>query len=46
MELAKKFNITDFPSPAGGCLLTDPGYCRRLKDLFDHLPADEFAKSP
>jgi len=36
MELAEKFGVTDYPSPAGGCLLTDPGYARRLKDLFDH----------
>lgn len=36
MSLAKEFGITDYPSPAGGCLLTDPGYSRRLKDLFDH----------
>jgi len=33
MELAKKFNITDFPSPAGGCLLTDIGFSQRLRDL-------------
>ncbi len=36
MALAREFGITDYPSPAGGCLLTDPGYSRRLKDLFDH----------
>ena len=36
MALAKEFGITDYPSPAGGCLLTDPGYSRRLKDLFDN----------
>lgn len=36
IELARKFGITDYPSPAGGCLLTDPGYSRRLKDLLDH----------
>ncbi len=34
--LAAEFGITDYPAPAGGCLLTDPGYVRRLKDLFDH----------
>jgi hypothetical protein len=33
-ELAKDFKITDFPSPAGGCLLTDPGFSRRLRELF------------
>ena len=36
MELAKEFAITDYPSPAGGCLLTDEGYCKRLKDLLDY----------
>jgi tRNA U34 2-thiouridine synthase MnmA/TrmU len=34
MELARRFNITDYPSPAGGCLLTDKIFSRRLKDLF------------
>ena len=33
MELARKLNISDYPSPAGGCLLTDPIFSRRLKDL-------------
>ena len=36
IDLAHKFGITDYPSPAGGCLLTDVGYTVRLKDLFDH----------
>jgi tRNA-specific 2-thiouridylase len=36
MDLARKFGLTDYPAPAGGCLLTDPGYSRRLRDLFDH----------
>lgn len=36
IELARRFGITDYPAPAGGCLLTDKGYSRRLKDLFDH----------
>lgn len=36
IALASKFGLTDYPSPAGGCLLTDVGYSRRLKDLFDH----------
>ena len=34
--LAGKFGISDYPNPAGGCLLTDKGYSRRLKDLFEH----------
>ena len=36
MALAKKYSVTQYPAPAGGCLLTDPGYSQRLKDLFDH----------
>jgi hypothetical protein len=36
MKLADKFGLTEYASPAGGCLLTDPNYCSRLKDLFDN----------
>lgn len=38
MELAKKFNIQEYPSPAGGCLLTDQVFSRRLRDLFSSRP--------
>jgi hypothetical protein len=33
MEMAKEYGITDYPSPGGGCLLTDAGFSRKLKDL-------------
>lgn len=33
MELAREFDVTDYPQSAGGCLLTDPTYSKRLKDL-------------
>ncbi|MCF8091127.1 MAG: tRNA 4-thiouridine(8) synthase ThiI [Desulfotignum sp.] len=33
MALAKKLGITEYPAPAGGCLLTDPQFSNRLKDL-------------
>ncbi len=36
IKLAQEFGITDYPAPAGGCLLTDKGYSTRLKDLFEH----------
>jgi tRNA-specific 2-thiouridylase len=36
MALAEEYGIPDYPAPAGGCLLTDPGYSRRLKDLLDY----------
>lgn len=35
MELAKDLGITDYPTPAGGCLLTDPGFSKKLKDLLN-----------
>jgi tRNA-uridine 2-sulfurtransferase len=38
MELASRYNITKYPTPAGGCLLTDPGYATRLKELLTHTP--------
>ena len=40
IALAKSFGITEYLSPAGGCLLTDPNFCDRLKDLFDRGAAD------
>jgi len=34
LDIASDRKITDFLSPSGGCLLTDPGFCRRLADVF------------
>jgi tRNA U34 2-thiouridine synthase MnmA/TrmU len=39
MALAAHYGVSDYPSPAGGCLLTDKGYSGRLKDLFAHQAA-------
>jgi len=36
MALARELGITSYPQPAGGCLLTDPLYGKRLKDLKNH----------
>lgn len=35
-ELAKKFGITDYPSPAGGCRLTEPNFSQRLSELIKY----------
>ncbi|MFH1233541.1 MAG: tRNA 4-thiouridine(8) synthase ThiI [Patescibacteria group bacterium] len=35
IELAKKFGIKSYPSPAGGCLLTDKNFSEKLKDLLE-----------
>jgi tRNA-specific 2-thiouridylase len=36
LALAKEFGIQDPPNSAGGCLLTDPCFSKRVYDLFDH----------
>jgi tRNA-specific 2-thiouridylase len=33
MELAKKFNLKNYESPAGGCLLTDRNFSNRLRNF-------------
>jgi tRNA U34 2-thiouridine synthase MnmA/TrmU len=38
IELAERYGIHDYPCPAGGCLLTDPGFAKRMKDLMLHDP--------
>lgn len=36
LGLAREFNIDRFPAPAGGCLLTDPNFSKRLKDAIEY----------
>lgn len=36
LTLAKKYNIKNFPSPAGGCLLCENSFSRRFFDLSKH----------
>ena len=36
LQLAKKFDISDPPNAAGGCLLTDPAFSIRIRDLYGH----------
>jgi hypothetical protein len=36
LKLAEEFNIKDYPSPAGGCLLTCREYANKLRDLFEN----------
>ncbi len=39
MALAREFGLTDYPSPAGGCLLTEPNYSFRLRELLHCDPS-------
>ncbi|MHB8841981.1 MAG: tRNA 4-thiouridine(8) synthase ThiI [Candidatus Aquicultor sp.] len=34
MALAKKYGVLEYPSPAGGCILTDPMFSIRLRTLY------------
>jgi len=34
-QLAKEFGIKEYPAPAGGCLLTDNLFSKKLKDLME-----------
>jgi tRNA U34 2-thiouridine synthase MnmA/TrmU len=36
MKLAEALGVSDYPAPGGGCLLTDPAFSRRVKDLLEH----------
>ncbi len=36
LKLAEKFGFKDFPTPAGGCLLTDPNFSRRVKYILSY----------
>ncbi|GAB6161496.1 DUF814 domain-containing protein [Desulfothermus naphthae] len=36
LDLAKQFHIMKIPTPAGGCLLTDPQMAKRFKPIFNN----------
>jgi len=33
LELSRKFSLREYATPAGGCLLTDPNFSQRLRNL-------------
>jgi tRNA U34 2-thiouridine synthase MnmA/TrmU len=44
LAMARKFGMEDPPNAAGGCLLTDPQFSRRIRDLMKYL--DDPGKVP
>jgi tRNA-uridine 2-sulfurtransferase len=40
IALAKELGIKDYPCAAGGCLLTDPEFAKKIRDLIDHCELD------
>ena len=35
-ELAAELDVKNYPCPAGGCLLTEPSFVGKVRDVFDH----------
>lgn len=36
LELARQYGITEFGTPAGGCLLTDANFSKRVREALEH----------
>ena len=41
IALAAELGIVEYPSPAGGCKLTEAGFGRKLRDLMEHEGLDD-----
>lgn len=35
-QLAAELGVTEYPNPAGGCLLTETSYSSKVRDIFEH----------
>jgi tRNA U34 2-thiouridine synthase MnmA/TrmU len=42
IDLAAEFGLTGYPNPAGGCLLTEKAYSKKLRDLFTFVEEPGF----
>ncbi|MDH4028664.1 MAG: 7-cyano-7-deazaguanine synthase [Nitrospirota bacterium] len=42
MALAEELGLTEYPAPAGGCLLTEPNYSYKLRELLDHIKDPDY----
>ncbi len=40
MRMAEAFGVSDYPQPAGGCVLIEKAYADRVRDAFSHLGKD------
>jgi tRNA U34 2-thiouridine synthase MnmA/TrmU len=43
IRLARKWDVVDYPCPAGGCLLAEKSFSLKVRDLFDHCAAPDMA---
>ncbi len=46
MELAERMGIRHYPSPAGGCLLTDPELANRIRKFFYPISCGHGGRNP
>ncbi len=40
LALARRYGLSTYQPPGGGCLLTDPLFARKLKSFFEHTPEE------
>ncbi|THB65270.1 MAG: tRNA (5-methylaminomethyl-2-thiouridylate)-methyltransferase [Gammaproteobacteria bacterium] len=45
MALAAELGITEYPQPAGGCLLTEPDISRKMQDLWQSRGDKDYSKA-
>jgi hypothetical protein len=36
MQLADELDVKNYPCPTGGCLLTEPSFLSKIRDVFEH----------
>lgn len=41
IRLAKKIGVSEYPCPAGGCILTNKEYANKIRDLFKYFKKDD-----
>ena len=46
LQLAERYGIQGFSTPAGGCLLTDKNFAEKLRDLFQDQENDHAPRHP
>jgi len=44
IRLARDLELPDTPCPAGGCLLTERSFSRKVRDLLDHVEAPDMVE--
>lgn len=42
IALAAHYGFKEFPQPGGGCVLTEPNYCRRLQELWQFRQSKDY----